>query len=282
MKRHSMPVLLLWILVLLALSSGRPVSGAIQGSGPRHMSLVARAGGSLYLPFIRKGGGGPTPTVAPGATASLTAPAPTATTEPTLTVPAPTSTPIPPTPTATQEPGIIVNGSFEQGQGHGWKEYNNRTIAMPLVRLASSVAFIDPTTTIQATSGQWLAVLFAREWLEDSQIFQSVKLPASGPFYLNFNYRVLSGELCDVPWYDQFQLTINNQVIMHELLCSYNNMDNWAAYSIDGSQLAGQTVEIRFEAWTCCNDFGRTYVLLDDICIESTPRTNPVPCGSGR
>jgi hypothetical protein len=192
-------------------------------------------------------------------------------------VPAPTSTPIPPTPTATQEPGIIVNGSFEQGQGHGWKEYNNRTPAIPLVRLASSVAWIDPTTTIQATSGQWLAVLFAREWLEDSQIFQTVKLPASGPFYLNFNYRILSGELCDVPWYDQFQLTINNQVIMHELLCSYNNMDSWAAYSIDGSQLVGQTVEIRFEAWTCCNDFGRTHVLLDDICIESTPRTNPVP-----
>ena len=277
MKRHSMPMLLLGILVLFALSSGSPVSGPIQGSGPRHMSLVARAGGSLYLPFIRKVGGGPTPTVAP---ASPTVPAPTATTEPTLTVPAPTSTPIPPTPTATQEPGIIVNGSFEQGQGHGWKEYNNRTIAIPLVRLASSVAFIDPT--IQATSGQWLAVLFAREWLEDSQIFQTVKLPASGPFYLNFNYRVLSEEMCDVGYYDQFQLTINNQVIMHELLCWDDHMNNWAAYSIEGSQLAGQTVEIRFRAWTCCLDFGRTYVLLDDICIEPTPRTNPVPCGSGR
>ncbi len=212
----------------------------------------------IYLPHISKPlTTGPSPTNTPTVT-----PSPSSTPTPTQTS---TQTPVF-VPSATYTPVVsgIANGDFENGRDNSWQEDNNREDFLALVRRGDS---IDPPVT--PTSGQWLAALFARDFSEVSQIWQTVTLPASGQIFLKLSYLIKSEESCDVPYYDSIAVYIDNTIVVDWWdICDYYSMENWDTDYIDLSSYAGQTVQITFEISTL--DGGLTTLFLDDISIITT------------
>jgi hypothetical protein len=161
-------------------------------------------------------------------------------------------------------PGVFVNGDFEAfPPGVGWQQYSSegRQLIVPGRSL-------DPP--VIPSSGQYLAALKVEASEARSLIWQHVTLPASRPLYLNWNFLIVSEELCDVPWYDYFTIYVGDTEFFSRWLCWYNSVDSWYSYSLDASDLAGQTVRILFEMGTL--DTGWTTIYLDDISIDAAPR----------
>ena len=229
-----------------------------------------------------------TPTRTPLATATSTKTATrTPTRTPTAIAPTATRTGTPTsTPTRTPIPTDFINGNFEQGRGVGWQEYNSGTPEALVCQAASLNPTIPPSSPITATSGLWLGALRALEYDGISRIYQTVTLPATGPIYLNYNYRVINWNdwtWCDVPWYQRYRVYADtdgiltmDDVIQEEWLCRSDNMTGWASYSFSGSGDEGKTYLIVFELITAPSDFGGIIVLLDDVAVESSPRTAAV------
>lgn len=150
--------------------------------------------------------------------------------------------------------GDFINGDFEQGPGVGWTEFPSQ-----LIYQASQ---FDGT----AYSGSWVARLGPDSQNSHSIVLeQQIRLPSNAT-QIAFAAYIDSEEICDVPWYDDLTLLINNQVIFeYSTLCNDENSSEWEIYSVDVSAVAGQTIWFSFKLYSNPGDVLASTVYIDSV-----------------
>lgn len=217
------------------------------------------------------------PTDTPTATSTPTTtntPTPTAT--PTNT-PTSTNTPVPPTPTATSTPTStptntptpdpsacgerIANGGFEEGVAP-WVERSSRDNAIVCDAARCGV-------DVPVHSGSHAA------WLggspsEESEVEQTLWLPAGKPATLTFWYRISSGDRCGYD-YASVHVRSNGQLtrLTRYSMCYRTNSYAWLSTSLDLSAYAGQEIGLLFRGDNDSRNASSFFV--DDVSVESGP-----------
>lgn len=155
----------------------------------------------------------------------------------------------------TQDPpvgeGDFINGDFEQGPGVGWLE-------SPGTLIRPAADFGGP-----AYSGTWVARLGPMGDSEVITLSQRVHLSAAAT-QLGLATFIDSEEICDVPWYDNMSMRINDQIVEeNDRMCNSDNTDDWQYSNIDISAWAGQTVTFSFRLSTVSGDALASTVYID-------------------
>ena len=250
---------------------------------PNYYGVYTRV--SRYTDWISTYVSGVTPTATPTATNS---PTPTATptvtgTPPTATptLPAraflpqvmrqntPTSTATPtPTSTPTVQPGLIVNGDFEQGPSVGWQEYSAQ--GYPLILNSGFPGTVAPH------SGQY-AVWLGGADDEISYVRQTVTIPA-GASILSFWAWIASEDSCG---WDFGGVIVNAAVANQFDLCEGTSTGGWARRTVNLGAYAGQNVALQIRAET--DESANSNLFVDDVALTNAAGTiyRPVLLRSG-
>lgn len=152
--------------------------------------------------------------------------------------------------------GDFINGDFEQGSGVGWSEFPGQLI-YPAANFGAP-----------AYSGNWVARMGPdNDGSEVIVLQQAVHLAATATTMAFATY-IYSEELCDVPWYDNMSLRINDTIIEeNDRLCNYDNSEDWLYSTTNISPWAGQTVTVTFRLSTVSGDALASTIYIDKVSI---------------
>ncbi len=170
-------------------------------------------------------------------------------------------------------PGL-VNGNFEQG-GKGWIQLEafSDEAGAELIPADPPLIVSGAALGIPAYSGDYLAWLgYAADNRHRAVLGQYLTLPATRPLYLHFSVWIHSEELCDAGYYDLMGLYINGEAIEeNDRLCRSDTTDEWTRHTLDLSGYAGTRIELAFQIFAPTFDPLASYILLDDLVIDSNP-----------
>jgi len=161
----------------------------------------------------------------------------------------------------------IVNGDFELGRNNGWTEYSQG--GYTLIGTAEFFASGSITPPVTPRSGQYMGRIGGFNY-EVCSLSQTVTLPNTTPLYLKFYYQDRNdvGSECNALWGGQIRVYIAGQLLLDTYICYYYQHETWTEGYFDLSAVAGQVVQIKFQADAANSSW--SFLYLDDFSLTNT------------
>lgn len=161
----------------------------------------------------------------------------------------------------------IVNGNFDLGRNNGWTEYSKGSYT--LIGTAVFFASTDITPPVTPHSGQYMGRIGGFSY-EVSSLSQTVTLPNTTPLYLKLYVqdRNSTTSECAGLWVGaQIRVFVNGQKIYDTYLCQYNQLETWTPIYFGLTAVAGQTVQITFQADAANSVW--SFLYIDDVSLTN-------------
>lgn len=161
----------------------------------------------------------------------------------------------------------IVNGNFDLGRNNGWTEYSKGSFT--LIGTGASFASTDITPPVTPHSGQYMGRLGGFSY-EINSLSQTVTLPNTTPLYLKLYVqdRNSTTSECGGLWVGaQIRVFVAGQKIYDTYLCLYNQLETWTPIYFDLTAVAGQSVQIIFQADAANSVW--SFLYIDDVSLTN-------------
>jgi hypothetical protein len=161
----------------------------------------------------------------------------------------------------------IVNGGFDLGRNNGWTEYSKGSYT--LIGTAALFASSDITPPVTPHSGQYMGRIGGFSY-EVCSLSQTVTLPTTTPLYLKLfvQDRNSTTSECAGLWVGaQIRVFVAGQKIYDTYLCQYNQLETWTPIYFDLTAVAGQTVQIIFQADAA--NLAWSFLYVDDVSLTN-------------
>jgi hypothetical protein len=161
----------------------------------------------------------------------------------------------------------IVNGNFDLGRNNGWTEYSKG--GYTLIGTAAFFASADITPPVTTHSGQYMGRIGGYSY-EVNSLSQTVTLPNTTPLYLKLYVqdRNSTTSECAGLWVGaQIRVFVAGQKIFDTYLCYYNQLETWTPVYFDLTAVAGQTVQIIFQADAANSVW--SFLYIDDVSLTN-------------
>jgi hypothetical protein len=142
----------------------------------------------------------------------------------------------------------IVNGDFDLGRNNGWIEYSKGSFT--LIGTGALFASTDITPPVTPHSGQYMGRIGGFSY-EINSLSQTVTLPNTTPLYLKLYVqdRNATTSECAGLWVGaQIRVFVAGQKLYDTYLCQYSQHETWTPVYFDLTAVAGQSVQIIFQA----------------------------------
>jgi hypothetical protein len=161
----------------------------------------------------------------------------------------------------------IVNGDFDLGRNNGWTEYSKGNFT--LIGTAEFFASTDITPPVTPHSGQYMGRIGGFSY-EVNSLSQTVTLPNTTPLYLNLYVqdRNSTTSECGGLWVGaQIRVFVAGQKLYDTYLCHYNQLETWTPVYFDLTAVAGQTIQIIFQADAANSVW--SFLYIDDVSLTN-------------
>jgi hypothetical protein len=161
----------------------------------------------------------------------------------------------------------IINGDFESGRNNGWTEYSQG--GYTLIGTAALFASSDITPPVTPHSGQFMGRIGGFSY-EVNSLSQTVTLPNTTPLYLGLfvQDRNSTTSECGGLWVGaQIRVYVAGQKLYDTYLCYYNQLQAWTPVYFDLTAVAGQTIQIIFQADAANSVW--SFLYIDDVCLTN-------------
>jgi hypothetical protein len=161
----------------------------------------------------------------------------------------------------------IVNGNFDLGRNNGWTEYSKG--GFTLIGTGALFASTDITPPVTPYSEQYMGRIGGYSY-EISSLSQTVILPSTTPLYLKLYVqdRNATTSECAGLWVGaQIRVFVAGQKIYDTYLCLYNQLETWTPIYFDLSAVAGQSVQIIFQADAANSVW--SFLYIDDVSLTN-------------
>ena len=161
----------------------------------------------------------------------------------------------------------IVNGDFNLGRNNGWIEYSKGSFT--LIGTGALFASADITPTVTPHSGQYMGRIGGFSY-EINSLSQTVTLPNTTPLYLKLYVqdRNATTSECGGLWVGaQIRVFVAGQKIYDTYLCLYNQLETWTPIYFNLTAVAGQTVQIIFQADAANSVW--SFLYIDDVSLTN-------------
>lgn len=162
----------------------------------------------------------------------------------------------------------IVNGNFDLGRNNGWTEYSQG--GYTLIGTAEFFASGSITPPVTSRSGQYMGRIGGYNY-EVCSLSQTVTLPNTTPLYLRLyaQDRNSTTSECGGLWVGaQIRVYVAGQLLYDTYLCYYYQHETWTVGYFDLTAVAGQTVQIIFQADAANSVW--SFLYLDDISLTNS------------
>jgi len=157
----------------------------------------------------------------------------------------------------------VVNGNFDLGRNNGWTEYSKGNFT--LIGTGPYFASTDITPPVTPHSGQYMGRLGGYSY-EINSLSQTVTLPNTTPLYLKLYVqdRNSTTSECGGLWVGaQIRVIVAGQKLYETYLCLYNQRETWTPIYFDLTAVAGQSVQIIFQADAANSVW--SFLYIDDV-----------------
>lgn len=161
----------------------------------------------------------------------------------------------------------IVNGNFELGRNSGWTEYSKGSFT--LIGTGALFASTDITPPVTPHLGQYMGRIGGFGY-EINSLSQTVALPNTTPLYLKLYVqdRNSTTSECGGLWVGaQIRVFVAGQKIYDTYLCLYNQLETWTPIYFDLTAVAGQSVQIIFQADAANSVW--SFLYIDDVSLTN-------------
>jgi hypothetical protein len=161
----------------------------------------------------------------------------------------------------------IVNGDFDLGRNNGWTEYSKG--GYTLISTAAGFASTDITPAVTPHSGQYMGRIGGYSY-EVSSLSQTVTLPNTTPLYLKLYVQDRNSNTseCAGLWVGaEIRVFVAGQKLYDTYLCQYNQLNTWTPVYFNLTAIAGQTVQILFQADAANSVW--SFLYIDDVSLTN-------------
>lgn len=161
----------------------------------------------------------------------------------------------------------IVNGDYDLGRNNGWAEYSKGSFT--LIGTGAFFASAEITPPVTPRSGQYMGRIGGFGY-EISSLSQTVALPNTTPLYLKLYVqdRNSTTSECAGLWVGaQIRVFVAGQKLYDTYLCRYSQLETWTPVYFDLTAVAGQSVQIIFQADAANSVW--SFLYIDDVSLTN-------------